>query len=153
MIYLSQRDARWANIKLGKSNQTIGRSGCTTTSLTMGLNYFGFPIQPPYIANQDTYTIDGYILWSKLDLPGSFKLIKRIGSTETPIRDDKAILESLRSTNGFVLLNVNHGTHWVLALSKVWFKNDYYVADPWLGDRRTACGAYQNIVGSAHFAR
>ena len=153
MIYLSQRDARWASIKLGKSNQTIGRYGCTTTSLTMGLNCFGFPIQPTYIASQDVYTTDGYILWGKLSLPGGFKMVKRIGNQENPVRDDKAILESIKSSNGFVLLHVNHGAHWVLAMSKIWFKNDYYVADPWFGDKRTACGAYQNIVGSAHFVR
>lgn len=35
MKYYSQRDPKWANLKLGNSNSTIGRYGCFLTSLAM----------------------------------------------------------------------------------------------------------------------
>lgn len=44
---LSQRDAKWAKIKLGFSNYTIGSHGCTITALTMWLNrVFGYKLTP-----------------------------------------------------------------------------------------------------------
>ena len=40
MIKLSQRDPQWGDLKLGESNLTINRWGCTTTALSMLSDYF-----------------------------------------------------------------------------------------------------------------
>ena len=68
-------------------------------------------------------------------------------------RDDAVIQAALKDPNSFVLLQVDNGQHWVLALSKTWFGNDYNVADPWLGKKVTACSMYHNITGCAVFYR
>lgn len=149
MTYLSQRDPRWSDKKLGKSKLTIGRYGCTTTAICMGLSAFGITLTPDVIAaDPKSYTSDGLILWQNLKLPQGWRLRARIQE-----RNDNAIQASLKSSNEFVLLQVSDGAHWVLALNKTLLKNDYNIADPWFGDKRTACGAYRNITGSAHFIK
>lgn len=150
LTLLSQRDPRWAQKKLGASPLTIGRYGCTTTATCMGLSAFGIRMTPDQIAaKQDAYTQDGLIIWDKLGLP--FRMRSRIRG-----RNDQAILASLKSPDEFVLLEVADGSHWVLATGKTLFETagkDYRIADPWSGDRSTACGRYRNITGSAHFTR
>lgn len=155
-----QRDPRWAKNFLGNSNLTIGRYGCTTTSICNGLRYFGAIITPAQLAmNPSNYTREGYpdgaglIIWDQLTIPGGFHCIKRIGNRWAPKRDDAAIQKSLKDPNEFVILQVDNGQHWVLALGKTLFGNDYRIEDPWFGDKRTAIGTYRNITGSAHFRR
>ena len=157
---LAQRDPRWAATLLGSSTLTVGRYGCTTTAMCNGLKYFGIYITPNDLArNVDNYTKPGnqqgpgLIDWGHLQLPGGFYFVKRIGSHAAPVRDDAAINVSLKDPNQFVLLEVDYGQHWVLAVGHTLFGNDYKVDDSWFGDRRTACGTYHNITGSAHFAR
>jgi hypothetical protein len=72
MLY-SQRDKRWADKKLGKSNQTIGRVGCTTTAVTTGLTAFGCKIDPTFLGLQNAYTPDGYVRWPDWKLPPGWK--------------------------------------------------------------------------------
>lgn len=67
MNILSQRDPRWANIKLGTSNVTIGGYGCTITCLAMvsGIT--------PDIVNQKFIDGEGFangnlVIWSKVNL-------------------------------------------------------------------------------------
>lgn len=149
LTLLSQRDKRWSEKKLGPSPLTVGRYGCTTTAICMGLGAFGFKVTPDQIA-KDTkaYTKDGLVIWQNLKLPGGFRMRARLQG-----RNDAAILASLRSPDEFVVLQVGNGSHWVLATGKTLFGNDYRIADPWSGDRSTACGRYKNVTGSAHFTR
>ena len=44
--YLSQRDARWANQKIGNSNYTVFEVGCLITSVAMYNRYYGNNISP-----------------------------------------------------------------------------------------------------------
>ena len=147
-IPLSQRDQQWASQKLGSSNLTVGRFGCTTTCISMLSSYFNCFLSPGQIASRkEFYTKEGLIDWPKLSF-------SRMVFTERPrVRDDLKIMESVRSPDKGVLLNVNDGAHWVLAIRKTLFGNDYVVWDPWTGKKTTACGSYHNIVGSAHFKR
>src|SRR3990167_2754527 len=70
MIILSQRDSRWANIKLGTSNVTISGYGCTITSLAMmcGLT----PDQVNQILRDNGgYANQNLVIWAKVNLlPG-----------------------------------------------------------------------------------
>lgn len=146
MKYLSQQDPKWASVTLGKSRFTIGRYGCTTTCISMLSDYFQCYQSPDAIAKTyATYTLDGLIQWESLRLTHmAFDLRLRQ-------RDDKSIGASLKDPNKAVILNVNNGAHWVVALSKAPFSNDYYILDPWDGKKKLACKTYRNIVGSAHF--
>lgn len=65
MKLLSQRDTRWANIKLGTSNQTIGGYGCTITCLAMILD------TTPDVVNDKLLSVNGYasgnlVIWDKI---------------------------------------------------------------------------------------
>ena len=157
---LAQRNPLWGTKKLGASDLSIGMDGCATCAICNGLYYFGFYLTPDVLAGDaNNYTKPGYvdgaglIIWQNLRLPGGFKFIKRIGSHSQPKRDDAAIQASLKGPNTFVLLEVDNGQHWVLATGRTLFGNDYKIYDSWFGDKRTACGTYKNITGSAHFGR
>lgn len=112
----------------------------------MGLSAFGVKMFPNEIARVLThYTKDGLIIWQNLNLP-RFKFQKRLYG-----RNDGAIQASLKAPDEFVILQVDNQQHWVLATGKTLWGNDYRIADPWDAKRKTACGAYKNITGSAHF--
>jgi hypothetical protein len=68
-------------------------------------------------------------------------------------RIDAAIQASLKAPNYAVLLEVDNGSHWVVALRKTLFGNSYVVADPFYGDKCDVIRRYGNITGSAHFMR
>ncbi len=145
MKFLSQQDPLWANKFLGQSKFTIGRYGCTTTCISMISDYFGCYQDPGMIAQMFVkYTMDGYILWDTL-------MLSRVAfESRLKNRDDVAIQAALRDPNRAVILNVNNGAHWVVALSKVTLANDYWILDAWDGKKKKA-SAYSNIVGSATF--
>ena len=148
MTILSQRNPNWASMRIGLSNLTIGRFGCTLTSLSMLSEYFNGFVAPPNIAkNGAWFTPDGLILWGKLNFP-TMKFEKRLYS-----RDDAAITAALKDPNKGVLLEVADKSHWVLGLRKTLFGKDYVVADPWFGDTCNVLIRYKNITGAAVFAR
>ena len=147
MKYLCQRDPAWCNDKLGKSSLTLGRFGCTTCCVSMVSDYFRHYISPIELAhNVNNYTKDGLIIWKNLPLKG-FKFDWR-DYEENPAK----ISVYLKDPDKAVILQVNNGAHWVVALSKVWFKDDYVILDPWTGKKTTAKGAYKNITGAAYFS-
>ena len=148
MIYLSQRSPLWTNVKMGKSNLTIGEYGCTTTCISMLSDYFKCFVSPKDLAQGiQGYDANGLVIWEKLKLPMKFE--KRLHEYNP---DEIAI--SLKDPKKAVILEFQlPGTkHWCVALSKVPLAaNTYFIADPWTGSRKTSL-AYKNaIVGSAHY--
>lgn len=64
VVNYKQTDARWANVQLGSSGYTIGRSGCTTTALAMTESYrTGTTITPAAMASRLTYAPAGWLYW------------------------------------------------------------------------------------------
>lgn len=151
MIRLSQRDPKWANKKLGLSLLTIGRFGCTTTSISMLSDYFGQYLSPDKIANHgEFYTKEGLILWGKLSF-GNFKFLKRGYG-----QNDSDIQTYLKDPKKAVILEVNNEQHWVVAIKKQILFNitkSYIVADPWLGKDVDCKKTYHNITGYALFSK
>lgn len=150
MIILSQRNPFWSTLHLGSSPLTVGRYGCTTTCIAMISDYFGHYKSPLCLAQQPgLYDAAGKIIWSELNhLFLGMVFEKRVYG-----RNDALIKESLADKDKAVILEVDHGQHWVVALGKTLIRNDYRIADPWFGDKSTAVGRYHNITGSAHFKR
>jgi hypothetical protein len=146
MLHLSQRDSRWSQVKLGASSLTVGRYGCTTTCISMLTSLFNCTVLPGEIAhNAANYTKDGLVIWQAL----SFKKVafeKRLYGFQP-----NEIDESIKHPKKAVILQVNDGAHWVVAIRKAYFGNDYIVLDPWTGKKVGARAAYKNITGSAHF--
>lgn len=156
MIILSQRDPRWAQKHLGASSLTVGRYGCTTSCISMLSDYFGCYKSPLELAQEiNLYTKpgnplgEGLVIWEYLN-----KIFKGMAFDHRQRgRFDQDIMLSLKDPNKACILQVDNGQHWVVALGKTLFRNDYRIADPWFGDKRTALGTYRNITGSAHFVR
>ncbi len=149
MTLLSQRDPAWAQTLLGSSKCTVGRYGCTTTSISMLSDYFGSFVTPKELASSVLkYTTDGLILWPSVDNIKHMRFNQRIYK-----RDDAVIQACLKDPNLACILQVNHGQHWVVALRKTLFGNSYIVADPWSGDKCDVISRYHNITGIATFSR
>lgn len=68
--FYNQRDKKWAEFKLGNTNETVGKVGCLVSSVGMNLSYYGINMNPKEIneklTNIDGYTRRGWLIWSKL---------------------------------------------------------------------------------------
>lgn len=152
----SQRDQRWANVRIGNTKLTVGRWGCTLTNVAMLLSISGVKMTPGQLARvPGLFNQYGEIIWSNIEkIPGS-KLKwdgRRFGRRGRPVRNNKAISESINgSPNTFVLLEVAWGSHWVLGYSV--YGSDYMVIDPIDGKKKLAVKSFNNISGSSHLIR
>lgn len=126
MNLLSQRDLKWANIKLGFSDSTIGLYGCTITCLAMIIG------TTPDVVNDRLKAVNGFasgnlLIWSKI--PEAFPGIT-INRVWSYINDD--VLAHVPN----VLVEVpaapigGNGSHWVVYIG------DHKLNDPWTGTER-----------------
>jgi len=144
MKILSQREALWATKLLGGSKLTIAKAGCVTTGLSMLSDYYQCFEDPGQIAaHKEYYTLDGLILWDRLRF-GKFHFVERIRNFD-PIKINSA----LANPKTAVLLNIWHGSHWVVGLRGGVF-GGYVVADPWNGSKITIKAS--DITGFATFS-
>ncbi len=145
MKILSQRDPSWSAVKIGASNLTIGRYGCTVTCMSMLTDFFGNWGTPKQIAeHKEWFTKDGLVKWTALKLK-AMDFEKRLYG-----RNDAEIDISLKDPNKACILEVEHH-HWVVCLGKDLFGR-YRIADPWFGDKASIT-RYKSITGSSHFIR
>jgi hypothetical protein len=140
MIILSQRNSKWSSVKLGKSQQTVGKVGCVTTDISMGTSYFGTYFDPGVLASKKLeYTSAGLILWQSVKNIG----LKFVWRGYPSNFKQSEIDEALKNPKRICLLNVDSGAHWVLGISRVPFTTKYLVADPWSGSRKI----YGGVIG------
>lgn len=143
MILLNQYDQRWSNIKMLPSNLTLGRYGCTTTSICMLSDYFKcFVIPSQAVDHNIKYTKDGLIIWQSIKFD-KFEFSGRYRQFSQPVID-----ECLKNPLKAVIFNINGGAHWVTGISKLPF-GYYKVYDPWGGKVRIIKA--KEIVGFATF--
>lgn len=153
MIRLSQRDPLWASKKMGESELTLGRWGCTTTCISMLSDYFKCYRSPLELAsNVHHYTRKDYpggaglVLWPNMKFDG-MRWVKRLRG-----RNDAMIDEALRNPNTAVILQVNNGAHWVVAYSRVWgASKDWWCIDPWDGKKKLVLKSFGNITGMSFY--
>jgi hypothetical protein len=131
--------------KIGDSNLTVGRWGCTTTCLSMLSDYFKHFHTPGEIAGRKEFYANGLVWWKKLDFATMRFVERRYG------RHDYAIRDSIKGPNKAVMLQVDNAQHWVVATSRTLWGNDYWCVDPWDGKERKVVASFGNITGSAHF--
>jgi hypothetical protein len=141
-MYFGQRNPKWSQVKLGKTNRTIGAVGCTTCTLSDATSYFKIEKTPDVLARTLDYTSDALIIWGSLPKAG-LKLKQRFFGYRKDIID-----AGLKDPNTTVSLNVDGGAHWVFALRSLGF-GKYLVHDPW-HDRRSI---YGGVVGGAVITR
>lgn len=111
-------------------------------------DYFGGYVSPPEIAhNVHNYTPDGLVVWQALSFPTMRFVSRERGENKA------GILNALRDPNKAVMLEVNHGAHWVVAVRKALLGDDWVIADPWTGKLCKAKETYHDVSGAAYFAR
>lgn len=143
MLTLSQR-VPYGATKIGKTSRTLAEVGCTITCVAMSSSYFGEYRTNKELASALQFTADAKIIWSSIG-----KAFKRFEFLLRFYTNDRAIItEALSNPNKTVLLNVDHGGHWVLAVRRL-YGDTYWVADPWTGTRKI----YSGVVGGAVLVR
>lgn len=57
--YMSQRDSRWAGMRMGDSGESVLDVGCFITSIAMVMKFYGYDWTPATIASQPKYFAGG----------------------------------------------------------------------------------------------
>lgn len=111
-------------------------------------DYFKCRVFPDAIARHaQNYTIDGLIVWKNLSFTHMAFVERGFGQKDAVIQD------ALQDPDKAILLNVNQGQHWVVAIKKTLLGKDYVCADPWTGKTCQAIRDYHDITGYALFKR
>ncbi len=145
MVYASQNDPRWRNIKIGESPYTLGQKGCTLSCVADAASWFQEETTPAWLAQSLYFTSDGRLVWSSIgEKMKKFKFEWRFY-----LYEEARILEALKNPNKVVLLNISNGAHWVFLLSKVPLMRTYRVSDPFPYPASKRFINSSNIVGGA----
>ena len=147
MISFSQRDPRWSSKRLGMSTLTMGRFGCTTTCISNLSTYFGDNLNPDQVRQRINYTLGGLIIWESCQFKKFRFWFREFGKKEQNIKN------ALADKNLAVILQVNKGSHWVVATGYDNVNKTFKIADPWFGDRSTMKRYNNDITGAAYFKR
>lgn len=121
MTWYSQTDKRWSKEKLGFSNLTIGGYGCTITSISNWLKFYGID-SPPNKVNQDLKDVRGFasdaygnkalVIWSAVvKAYPQMKHLKRVFNYNNW---EVAWWIYVKKTPVLVEVRVKNGRHWVL---------------------------------------
>lgn len=142
----SQNDPRWKDEKLGGSDLTVGRWGCTMTCIAMALNHWGYEVDPKECNEKLTksggFMPSGDLIWTKVHEAFQRVHFHWRGYTVLDgkhfVREEVApVLQRIRNLidkGQPVLLNVdnvgNDGRpdHWVLAVGHT--PTDLLIHDP-----------------------
>ena len=125
--HFSQGDPRWKSQKLGHGPSTIGSAGCLLTSVTSmiagkGVKVNGASPTPPimnkWLKAHGGFSRDNFI-WGSIGKLG-FKFLGKITNRNEMVKAMNA--------GKLVILNVNHGRHYVLATGHD--KTGFKVMDP-----------------------
>lgn len=133
-------------MKLGNSQLTMGRYGCTTTAIADLSTYFGGDFNPGQACQRIQYT-QGLVIWASCNFEKFRFWFREFGRNDTNIRN------AIADPDVAVILNVAGGSHWVVASGRPLFGKSYKIADPWLGDFNTMARYKDSIVGAAYFRR
>jgi hypothetical protein len=142
MNILAQRDPRWKDIKIGKSNSTIGNYGCTMCCLSMLANI------TPDIFNSKMTAVNGFqgdlIIWTKINELGLN--ISYDNGRSTSYNNDK-VKEAIEKNGGCLVevdfdnrIETPNDRHWIL------FIGNERAYDPWLG-KEVATTQYPLLKG------
>lgn len=124
--YYSQRDARWAGIRMGNSSESVLDVGCFITSLSMVLTYYGHTITPSYFASNPQYFLP-YSAWAYT--PGVFNGSWPGGLSYREISNSD--IDGFLSRGIPVISSVRGQSHYVVLKKKV--DGEYIMNDPIYG--------------------
>jgi len=133
----SQRDPRWKDKLLGRSDRSIGEYGCLLVDCVMVANYYGFS-ETPATLNQKMKQAGGFVdallVPARLSqaLPGMrFVDYRKCRNSPAPLAEIDAALAQERP----VIVELDYSpkaglqTHWVVLYARR--DGDYLMRDPW----------------------
>ena len=135
-LYYLQNDPQWGNDRIGGSDETMGRVGCTVCCVAMSLTNHGYSIDPKRL-NEDLkknkgYTKQGWLIWGKVSDITDGKFGVRIpGKPSHKIIDDQ--LKNGNDVLAKILIN-KVIPHWVLIVDKDGL--EYLAKDPLNGEKK-----------------
>ena len=143
-IALSQLGPKWANDLIKGTKLTLGRWGCTITSVCMAMRKAGFEITPPEAAKRFQFTPDGLLKWTS-----DFQPIKFV---ERCSYDKKKLDDWLDIKSNYAILQVD-GFHWVFADRFNPLFGHLQAIDPLGGVPIKVLKKYKKITGMALFTK
>ena len=134
----SQRDLKWASLKIGDTNLTLGRYGCTITCLSMLTG-----IAPNQMLRALKFS-GALVVWQSCVFPRIKFEFREYGYNSAKVQ------HYIADPHKAVILEVNNGSHWVVPVA--YFPDGSYIcADPWTGTYENLLLKYHNITGAAYF--
>lgn len=140
-----QTDSRWANHKIGNTNQTIGLIGCTTAAVAMAESYrTGTTIYPHKMEDRLSYSSGGALYWpsnytATTNFNGYLSLIY------TKLKEGKPVIVGAKKANG--------SQHWVIVTgvkaTNSLKPTDFIINDPGTATR-TNLGQFFSIYHYLH---
>ena len=145
--FYNQRDEKWKDIPLGKTNESVGKVGCLISSIGMNLSYMEMKMNPKVINEKltaiDGYTSRGWLIWSKLSEITEGKV-----SVEFPKLSHEKIEEYLLKGKPVLAKVLIHRIipHWVLIVGKK--DGEYLMLDPLTEGKPSNVSGYGNYLYS-----
>lgn len=137
-MWYSQNDKRWSKEKLGGSNLVLGTHGCTVSSISNLLKFYGIDVTPSQV-NQRLIEVKGFaddkygnkkclVIWSKVGVAfPQLKFIKRVYNYNNV---EVAWWVYVKKNPVLVEVAIKGGRHWVL------FIGNRKMVDPLIGGER-----------------
>lgn len=139
MKILSQRNPEWSETIIGKSKETVGKSGCLITDNSSITSEIGCYRNPGWMAKNLDFTKDGLLYWASL-VKANLDFVYRYY-----YRDDAKIKKAFANPDQFIVLQVDN-FHWLWLIGVKW---GYRVMDPYYGDVIFWNKRYRKITGFA----
>jgi ABC-type bacteriocin/lantibiotic exporter with double-glycine peptidase domain len=132
LIYL-QTDPRWADERIGGSNEAIAEVGCTLCCIAMALEHHGLHLTPAELNAKlkaaDGYTSRGWVKWHAVSTATGGAVRVEVPDEPSRERIDAALAAGCPVIAKVLLWRIT--PHWVLLVGKQ--GDDYVIKDP-LGD-------------------
>lgn len=118
--YLSQRDERWAGMRMGGSSESVLDVGCFITSIAMVMKFYGADYSPANIAGSSHYFLPGS---AYMYVPSTFngswpngKSYRNIGSGDVSSYVDRGVpvIAGVRGSSHYVVLKKVDGGDYIM---------------------------------------
>jgi len=151
VVAFSQRDPRWASVRLGTSNYTMGNAGCAVVAVTMIATTVKPHLTPLdmvwWLNNNGGFTSGGLLYWAKAAEYGGLRMVGYTTEWRKAPADLGQLKAALAKGPQVVQVDFKPATtaldsHFVTALGFTDDGDDLNIIDPWTGERGTLLTLY-----------
>lgn len=129
-IAFYQKDKRWAEEKLGRTNDTLASDGCLVTAAAMALANLGFQTNPAdlnkRLTHTDSFTSRGWLIWDGIRRVTAGKATARFYKSVDIEKIDQCMADGYYPLVQFYLPNGR--SHWAMILDRS--DKGFHMRDP-----------------------